>query len=1293
MTLIHGSKGGGGGSSPVEADDTLSSTAYAQILDLLGEGPIAGFPDNLTPAQCVYFNDTPLQNADGSYNFNVKQLDYRLGYVDQTHIAGFESSVAETQVGVALTTQQPWSHTFTNVDLSAARITLSVSGLSKTDTNTGNIYGYRVAYQIQVSKDGGSFSTVIDTAFDGKASSTYTRSHRIELSGAKSQYTVRVVRLTPDGTTQYIQDKTSVVSYAEVIDAKLSYPYSALVALQIDAEQFSSMPTRAYDVLGLLVKYPSNYNPKTRAYTGTWDGTFSFGWTDNPAWIFYDLVLNKRYGLGRYVDATMLDRYALYQIGRYCDVLVSDGKGGQEPRFTCNCYIASRADAIKVIQDLASVFRGIAYWSAGSVIASADMPSDPVYVYTAANVVKGEFKYVGSSLRTRYTTALVTYNDPGNAYKQTVEYVEDADGINRYGINKAEITAFGCTSRSQAQRVGQWSLLTSRYETNAVTFSVGMDGTLAQPGQVIAVADPARARRRIGGRLLSVQDASHVTLDQAPPNIAAGDSLTVIMPTGIAQKRAITSVSNGLVQTADPFSTMPLAGAVWMVESSKVQAQLFRVTSVSEKEGITFEISATQHEPGKYAAVDSGAAIDPAPIIGLPLNTQQAPGNVRVSQFVVVDQGITRTNMTIAWDSAPNAIAYIAEFRKDNGDWITAGRTGGLSIDVSNIYTGRYAARVRAVNALDIVSPYAFSKETVLQGKTGAPPLVASLTASTNQVFAVSLDWAFPPGASDTAYTEVYFSHTPDFFKAVQQGRYSYPTNTTKLLGLAAGYEMYFWVRLVDTTGNIGAWFPATNQAGIRGMSSSDATDILSYLTGKIGETQLGKEILDPIKEIPGIKQGVSDNAGAISKETADRIAAINAEADARSKALADEAAVRGAAITSEQKARQDADSSLGSRIDTVTAANGANAAAIQSETTARTNADSALSSRIDTVTSKADSNSAAITSEAKTRADADSAMSGRIDALKADVGSNAAAITSEATARTNADSALSGRIDTVSAATATNAANISSETKARADADAALSTRVDKVSAQLNVPMAGDTGGMAGATSVYAGVWSEQSARAEADLALSQRVDTVTAQFNNANNELRAAVRTESEARATADSAQAQQITTIQAQANDNSAAVQTVAKSYADLNGQLSASYTVKTQITKDGRTYMAGISLGVNGSGGDVESQILMSASRFAIIDPNGSAVSSPFIVQGGQVFLNDVFIGNGRITNAMIGSYLQSDNYVAGRQGWRLDKSGWFEINNTDGQGNRLNIDSNGVRGYDANGTLRYRLGFY
>ncbi|QIX17312.1 host specificity protein J [Burkholderia multivorans] len=1132
MTLILGSKGGGS-STPVEADDTLSSTAYAQILDLLGEGPIAGFPDNLSPAQCVYFNDTPLQNPDGSYNFQVKQLDYRLGYVDQPYIAGFESSAAETQVGVSLTAAQSWAHTFTNIDISAVRITLSVSGLSKTDPNSGNISGYRVAYQIQVAKDNGSFTTVLDTAFDGKASSTYTRSHRIDLSGAKSQYTVRVVRTTPDSTTQYIQDKTSVVSYAEIIDAKLTYPYSALVAIQIDAEQFSSMPTRGYDVRGLLVKYPSNYNPQTRTYTGTWDGTFSFGWTDNPAWIFYDLVLNKRYGLGRYVDATMIDRYALYQIGRYCDVLVSDGKGGQEPRFTCNCYIATRADAIKVIQDLASVFRGIAYWSAGSVIAAADMPSDPVYVYTPANVIGGQFKYVGSSLRTRYTTALVTYNDPANRYRQTVEYVEDADGINRYGVNKAELTAFGCTSRSQAQRVGQWALLTSRYETNAVTFSVGMDGTLAQPGQVIAVADPLRSGKRMGGRIRQVASSDTVTLDREPESISKGDRLTVVLPNGTAQSRIIQSASGPIVTVSAPLDLLPVAGAVWMLESATLKAQLFRVTSVSEKEGITFEISATQHEPGKFAAVDSGAAIDPAPITERPLTSQASPTNVRLTQFVVIDQGIARTNMTIAWDAAPNAVAYVAEFRKDNGEWITAGRTGGVSIDVPNIYTGRYVARVRAVNALDIVSPYAFSTETVLQGKTGSPPKPLAFTASTDQVMSIRLTWAFSADAADTAYTEVYYSDTPSFEKASQLSRYGYPTSSANLLNLAAGHELYFWARLVDTSGNIGPWFPDVTAPGVRGAATADTDLILGYLVGKITSTELSKDLLAPIQEIPDLKQKVEDN-------------------DAR--------------ITSEQQARL--------------------------------------------------------------------------------------------------------------------------------DGDKALAGRIDKVEAQVLVPeMAGSDGDYAGSTQVYAGVWSEQSARAEADLALSQRIDTTTAQFTSANSSLIAAVRDESQARADAISAQAQRITTVEAKANDNAAAVQTVAKSYADLNGQLSASYTVKTSITRDGRTYMAGISLGVNGSGGDVESQVLVAASRFAVLDPNGSVVTSPFVIQGGQVFLNEAFIGNGFIKNAMIGSYIQSDNYIAGRQGWRLDKSGWFEINNTDGQGNRLNIDSNGVRGFDANGTLRYRLGFY
>lgn len=1093
MDAPKGSKGGGG-SSPSQADDSLSSVTYAQIMDLISEGPIFGPPTGV-PEQAVYLNNVPLMNGDGSTNFNIDAFDFRYGEIDQTYIPGFNSSSNETSVGVELKQVTPWSVTVTDMTVDALVLTLGVTSLSQTNTSNGDVTGYEVKYQVQLSVDGGAYQVVVDTSFNGKASSAYQRSHRIALSGATSQYMVRVVRTTPDTTSVYIQDTTQIVSYALVIDAKLRYPLSAVCALSVDAVQFSSIPTRSYDLKGLLIKYPSNYNPATRGYTGTWDGTFTTGWTDNPAWIFYDLVLNSRYGLGQWVDASMIDRYSLYQIAQYCDVMVSDGQGGQEPRFTCNCYIQSRADAYKVLQDLASVFRGMAYWAAGNVAATADMPSDPAYVYTAANVIGGQFKYVGSSLKTRYTVALVTWNDPNNAYQQAVEYVEDPDGIARYGINKAQITAFGCTSRGQAQRVGQWSILTSRYETNAVTFSVGLDGTLAQPGQVIAVADPARAARRMGGRINAVSGTAQVTLDKAMPEANLGDTLTVIMPSGVAASSTISGINGAVIQVNPPFATPPVVQSVWMIESATVQSQLFRVLSVSEKDGITFEITATQHEPGKYAAIDDGAAMDVRPVTGNTFTTQLPPSGITVTQYVVVDQGIAKTNMTIGWQAPANAVSYTVQWQKDNGAWVDAGTTGGVSLDVSNIYSGSYIARVKATNGMGISSVYAFSAVTTLTGKTGLPPTVASLTASTDQIFAVNLGWTFPAGTGDTAYTEIYYSHTRDFASAVQQGRYSYPTNNTKLLGLASGYDLYFWARLVDTTGNVGPWYPDSSGAGVHGASSSDATAILSYLTGQITQTQLGQDVLGPIQSIV-----VPD--------------------------------------------------------------------------------------------------------------------------------------------------------------------------------------------------MAGNSTAYAGGTSVYVGLWTETSGRQEADLAVAQKTDGMAAQISTTSATLMAAVQTETQARVDADSAQATQITTVQAQTNINTAAVQTVAQSYANLNGQLSASYTIKTQITSAGRTYIAGIGIGVNSSGGTVESQVLVSASTFAVLDPNGTAVSSPFTIVGGQTYINQAFIGTGWITNAMIGQTIQSTGVGAnGQPLWILDKANGITFNGPNGGSGYLNLNSSTLTVYDNNGTLRVRLGLW
>ncbi|MCA8079912.1 phage tail protein [Burkholderia cepacia] len=1288
---ISGAKGGGGGGGGGESPDSLHSVARAKVLDAISEGPIVGLVKGM---QSVFLDGTPIQNSDGSVNFQNYSVDVRTGTLDQEFMPGFPAVERESAVGVPLTSDAPWVRQVQNTQLSAVRIRFGVPALQKSDPATG-VFGYRVEYAIDLSVDGGSYAQVLSSAFDGKTTSLYERSHRIELPRATTGWLARVRRITPNAHSSLIADTVNIEAITEVIDRKLRYPMTALIGMTFDARSFSQVPVRSYHVRGLIIRVPSNYDPETRTYSGAWDGTFKPAWTNNPAWIFYDLLLNDRYGLGKTVDASMIDKWGLYEIARYCDVMVSDGRGGVEPRFTCNCVIQSAADAYKVLQDIASVFRGISYWGPGAVVASADMPSDPVYVYTAANVIDGAFRYVGSERKTRYTVALVSYNDPSNQYKQAVEYVPDDDGIARYGVIKTQVTAFGCTSQAQAHRLGRWLLLTSRYESGTVSFKVGMDGVLVGPGQVIAIADPRKAGRRIGGRIRAVA-GNVVTLDKAP-TVAPGDRFTAILPSGVAQYRAVKSVDGDVLTLADRFDADPVPGAVWMLENAEVAAQLYRVVSVQEGDDdglLEYTITATMHEPGKYAAIDDGAQIQQRPVTVVPPSVQAPPTNVRVTTYSAVDQGISKTTMVIAWDAADNGVTYLPEWRKDNGEWVSVPRTGGLQVEVPGIYQGRYVARVRAQNVMGVTSLPAISAETQLKGKTTPPPAVASLKAA-GIVFGINLDWAFPGDgtAGDTQRTELWYSRTPSRDDAIKLSDYAYPQASASLQGLAVGQVFYFWARLVDTSGNVGPWYPAAGP-GVQGQPTTDEGEYEKYFAGRISHSALGEDLRKPIDAIPGLQQGVADNASAIEKEIHDRADAIAKEARDRADAVADEARQRGAAVTAEQQARQTADNSLGQRIDTVTASVGDAAAAIKQEATARADADGALSTRIDTVVSKANDNAAAISSEVTARAAADTALGKRVDAVTADVGANKAAITAEQQARADADGALSSRIDSTTATANANKAAIAAEQTARADGDSALSRRIDSVSAQINVPMAGDTGQAAGSTLVMAGVYSEQSARAEADMAQAQRIESVTARMQSAQANLVADIRTESKARADADSAQAEQITTVRAQVNENSAAVQTVAQSYADLNGRVSASYQIKTQITSDGRTYIAGIGIGINNDSGIVESQVLVSAQRFAVVDPNnGGASIVPFVVQGGQVFLRQALIGSGWITNAMIGSYIQSDNYIAGRQGWRLDKSSWFEINASDGSGNRLVLDGSSVRVYDGNGVLRVRMGMW
>ena len=714
-------RGAGGGSSssaktPTEAPDSLRSIAYFRILDLISEGEISGLVNGL---QSVYLDGTPVANADGSINFRGVHVEERTGTQDQGYIPGYSSVENEISVGVELKQPTPWVTSLTDTTLSAVRLTLEVEALQKSDTSNGNIVGYNIDFAVDVSTDGGAYQTMLTSGFNGKSTSQYQRSMRIDLPAATTGWNVRVRRMTPNANSATVSDTTKVVSYTEIIDAKLRYPNSAIVAISGDASQFSSIPARAYDVFGRIIQVPSNYDPTTRLYTGTWDGTFKPAWTNNPAWCFYDMVTNARFGLGDMIDATQVDKWELYRIGQYCDQMVDDGKGGQEPRFTLNTQMSSKADAFKVLGDMASVFRGAAYWAGGSITPSADMPSDPVYTYTAANVIDGKFTYQSSARKTRFSAALVTWNDPANAYAQAVEYTEDQPAIARYGIQQTEFVAFGCTSQGQAKRAGKWGTLTSRLETDSVTFSVGLDGLLAAPGQIIRVQDQARAGARQGGRVSSATTSS-VTVDRVPDLVAMGDTLTVNMPSGTSGTHTISGISGSKLTISGSFSAVPAAQAGWAVESATLATQMFRVLGVKEDTSagkISFTISAIQHAAGKFANIDNGTIIQVPPISRLPTGLQVPPTNVTLSSHAVIEQGIANTVMTIEWTAAVGAARYQVEWQKDNGQWIQAGTVATTSIDVTGIYSGSYVARVIAINSGNVSSLSASSAATDLVGK------------------------------------------------------------------------------------------------------------------------------------------------------------------------------------------------------------------------------------------------------------------------------------------------------------------------------------------------------------------------------------------------------------------------------------------------------------------------------------------------------------------------------------------------------------------------------------------------
>lgn len=1172
--VLKGRKGGKSSSrTPTEQPDDLQSVAKAKILVALGEGEFAG---QLT-GKDIYLDGTALENADGSQNFSGVTWEFRAGTQAQKYIQGIPGTENEISVGTEVSSATAWTRTFTNTQLSAVRLRLKWPSLFKQEDD-GDLVGYSVNYAIDLQTDGGAWQTVLNTSVTGKTTSGYERSHRIDLPQAGSTWTIRLRKITSDANSAKIGDTMTLQSFTEVIDAKLRYPNTALLYIEFDSSQFNgSIPQISCEPRGRVIRVPDTYDPETRTYSGTWTGAFKWAWTDNPAWIFYDLVVSDRFGLGHRLTAANIDKWTLYQVAQYCDQMVPDGKGGNgtEPRYTCNVYIQDRNDAYTVLRDFAAIFRGMTYWGGDQIVALADMPRDVDYSYTRANVVGGRFTYSSSTTKTRYTTALVSWSDPGNAYADAMEPVFEQALVARYGFNQLEMTAIGCTRQSEANRKGRWGILTNNKD-RVVSFDVGLDGNIPQPGYIIAVADELLSGKVMGGRISAV-NGRVIKLDRVA-DAAPGDRLILNLPSGASQSRTIQAVNGESVTVTTAYSETPQAEAVWVVESDELYAQQYRVVSVSDNNDGTFSITGAWHDPDKYARIDTGAIIDQRPVSVIPPGNQSPPANIVISSFSVVQQNISVETMRVSWDQAQNAIAYEAQWRRNDGNWVNVPRTSTTSFDVPGIYAGRYLVRVRAINAAEISSGWGYSEEKTLTGKVGNPPKPVGFIASENVVFGIELNWGFPANTDDTLKTEIQYSLTGTEDDAMLLADVPYPQRKYQQMGLKAGQIFWYRAQLVDRSGNESGY-----TEWVRGQASIDVSDITDVILEEIKDSDTFKDLIENAVDSNEKIAGMADD-----------IKQANDELELQAQEIAKNAQDIGQVQTSVNELSStvgDVSSSLSDLEQTVATA------------------DTALGQRIDSI-------------------------SVSMDGMTGGVKNSAIAIIQNGLAQVATRKRLSATV-------AGNSAQLD---------------RIDEV------------------------IVNEKEATARSLLSLQTGVNGNKASINSLNQTF-----------SDYQQATATQINGITATVNGHTSAITTNAQAIANVNGDLIAMYNIKVGVSSNGQYYAAGMGIGVENTPSGMQSQVIFLADRFAVTTAAGNSVALPFVIQNGQTFIRDSFIQDGTISNAKIGNFIQSNNYVAGSAGWKLDKGGTFEnYGSTAGEG-AMKLTNQTISVKDGSNVLRVQVG--
>ena len=991
-----GGKSGGGQHVPYEAPNSLSSAQSLKIIDVVSEGEIAGFANGQdAPFKSVFLNDTAVQNADGSFNFKGITGFFQRGTPDQSYVPGFDASERTVSVSAAVKYSTPVVRSVSDPLVSRLRVTVGVERNARVADNGDTL---AADTSLTVTLAGKSGSVTQQVRFTEKGSGAYYQDAVFDKLPSVP-FTVRVSRNTPDSTSDKVSNNTFFASFVEIVDARLCYPHTAFAALHIDSDQFgSSVPRRNFLIRGLLLQVPSNYDPETRSYAGIWDGSFKTAWTNNPAWVFYDLLTRPRYStLARRLLPGQIDKWALYEIGRYCDDLVPDGFGGQEPRYVCNAYITDMKQAGELLQTLCSVFCGLPLWNGERLSVVADLDADPIALYTNANVLDGQFSYGSAALKSIHTAVQVQYLDKNDSYRAKTEYVADDEAVARYGLNIKQVTAFGCDSRGQAVRFAQWTLQTELRQQNTVTFTVGREGLKHLPWDIVQVMDNDYAGAELSGRLKAVSGGT-ATLDRPVKN-AVGSMLRLPSADGIVSAKVTAQPApDTLVLDAAPAVA---AGDVWIL-SGRVKPRLYRCVGIKENtdEG-TYTVTALLHDPAKYAAVDTSA------------DFSREVHSLRRADPLLANPSLHAGGgkVTLTWDNLTadgQVLSYDIKIYRDGKLYRHIPDAASAEIVLHGLPKGSYRAEIRGRNARGVYS------EPLVKAWTLDYEISAVRTVG--KTLAVDLVWTWPQTVADELAVEIRYGRTADLSKAQKLAELPYPQNTYTLTGVGAADEFWFWLRVRDAAGNTGEF-----TAPVRGASDPNPAPLVKLIEKQITESTLS----DGLKKLIDGKA----SAKAVSDEAAARAEALAAEAAARSrdiqtasKKAADDLAAKSRELGTKITSVETVNNTQATQIQTVTAAQGKTAAGLELEKKARADGDKAEAQARQTMAARLDGQIAGITREQSTLADKDKTRAAETAALNTRIGQAEGGITSlresvaqAGRARVQAVDNLTARLDNLS--------------------------------------------------------------------------------------------------------------------------------------------------------------------------------------------------------------------------------------------------------------------------------------